>query len=54
MPDNFDDEQIDNMSIDEINELFKDVIELPEDIRVAASLATPAGAQSAERNCWGK
>ena len=30
MPDNFDDKQIDNMSIDEINELFKDVIEVPE------------------------
>ena len=30
MPDNFDDEQIDNMSIDEINELFEDVIEMPE------------------------
>ena len=32
MPDNFDNEHIDNMSmsIDEINELFNEVIEMPE------------------------
>ena len=39
MPDNFDDEQIDNisMSIKEINELFEDVIEIPEADYIARS-----------------
>ena len=36
MPDNFDDEQTDNMSIDEINELFEDVIEMPDEYKTAA------------------
>ncbi len=35
MPDNFDDEQIENMSIDEINELFEDVIEMPDEYRIS-------------------
>ena len=36
MPDNFDNEQIDNMSIDEINELFNEVIEMPEMEHIAS------------------
>ena len=38
MPDNFDNEHIDNMSmsIDEINELFNDVIEMPYVENIAA------------------
>ena len=36
MPDNFDDEQIENMSIDEINELFEDVIEMPDEYRISS------------------
>ena len=37
MPDNFDDEQIDNMSIDEINKLFKDVVEMPDEYKIQDS-----------------
>ena len=37
MPDNFDDKQIDKMSIDEINELFEDVIEMPDEYKIGAS-----------------
>ena len=36
MPDNFDDEQIDNMSINDINELFEDVIEIPDEYKFLA------------------
>ena len=39
MPDNFDDEQINNMSIDDINELYEDTIETPDEytFRIAIS-----------------
>ena len=37
MPDNFDDKQIDKMSIDEINELFKDVIEMPDEYKIGGA-----------------
>ena len=40
MPDNFDDEQIDNMSINDINELFEDVIEIPNNFKLAALCRT--------------
>ncbi len=36
MPDNFDDNQIENMSIDEINELFENAIEMPYVENIAA------------------
>ena len=41
MPDNFDE----NMSIDEINELFEDVIEMPDEYRMAvcAVFGNPQG-----------
>ncbi len=42
MPDNFDDEQIDNMSIDEINKFFKDVVEGPDEVKISIYDRTPA------------
>ena len=41
MPDNFDDEQIDNMSINDINELFEDVIEIPDNFKLASFCQPP-------------
>ena len=42
MPDNFDDEQIDNMSINKINELYEDTIETPDEYRFLARAANTA------------
>ena len=37
MPNNNNDEDLTNLSIEEINDLFSDIIEFPEDARLAAN-----------------
>ena len=45
MPNDNNDDDLTNLSIDEINELYSDIIEFPEDIRIAACYNnTPARA----------
>ena len=40
MPDNQDNNSMDNMSINDVNELFEDVIEIPDEYKFISALAS--------------
>ena len=42
MPDNFDDNSIDSMSINDINQFYEDVVETPDEYRFLAKAANTA------------
>ena len=42
MPNDNNDDDLTQLSIDEINDLYSDIIEFPQDVRVAAMYLTPA------------
>ena len=52
MPDNFDDNSIDNMSINDINELFEDVIEAPDEYAPLSGLAALASWSQRDNTPW--
>ena len=46
MPNNFDDNSLDNMSVEDINELFEDdVIEMPDEYKFLAAVPNHRGPQ---------
>ena len=56
MPDNFDDNSLDNMSIEDINELFEDVIDMQDEYKFLAlikgsCLKGPAAFEDRARLC---
>ena len=46
MPDNQDNNSMDNMSIDDINELYEDVVETPDEYKFLASVPGMGGGKS--------
>ena len=54
MPNNNNDEDLTNLSIEEINDLFSDIIEFPEDARLARNSFNNPGQTGTGNYCSGK
>lgn len=54
MPNNNNDEDLTNLSIEEINDLFSDIIEFPENVRLSYTEAMPSTMGKNGMLCGGK